>query len=309
MKKILLALSIAWMTSGCVLSPDGNFYPAPNVDVGVDADFDTNPRVFNGSRSSVTVWLHPTYTVADAYPLAQAHCSRWGFYARPSYDWTVSTSFERRLNYSCVTYRPILSGPHIIVGSPFYRNHYRHWHNQGRYGRTYPRRGTFGRGEVIHNRSGRVHTPKPVPRHRAPVVRRRGTFGRVLNPVNPAPRDTTVQRGKPWEHNRNKNKVVIPNPGTTVQRGKPWEHNQNKGSVTAPLVTPRYRNKKSTFGSSGLGTIREKTTYKSKSTLGSGFGSKAGSFKSKPSLRSKPSFGSIRPKNSSRRSSKGTLRL
>jgi len=292
MKKIVLTLSIAWMATACVMTPDAGLYPAPNVEVGVGVNSgDFNPRIYNGTRSSVSVWLHPTYTVADAYPIAQAHCSRWGFYARPSYDWIVSTSFERRLNYSCVSYRPVLSGPHIIIGSPFYRNHYSHWHNGRRYGNRHPRRGTFGRGHIRNNgrtnnrRSGRgtVYTPKPTPRHVVPS-RKRGTFGRVINPTTPAPRDTTVQRGKPWEHNKSKNKVVSPRPDTTIQRGKPWEHNRNKGTVTTPTVTPRFKSKRSTFGSSRSMSPR-------------------GSFKSKSN------FGGIRPKTSSRRSSKGKLRL
>jgi hypothetical protein len=306
MKKILSTLTLTLMMSGCVISPDRDFYPDSNLDVSVGAGADFNPRIYNGTRSNVSVWLHPTYTVADAYPIAQAHCSRWGFYARPSNDWSISTSYERRLNYSCVSYRPVLSGPHIIIGSPFYRNHYRHWHHGRGHvrGRVQPRRGTFGRGGIRNGRRGTVYTPKPTPRHSSPSVRR-GTFGRVFKPSAPATQNTTVQRGKPWEHNKNKN--TIPNPGTTVQRGKPWEHNTNKGEVTTPRVAPRYKSKRSTFGNSGSGNIRNKTTYKSGSSLGSGFGSR--SVKSNSSNRSRSGFSGIRPKNSSRRSSKGKLTL
>jgi len=324
MKKILLTLSVAWLTSGCVLSPDGNFYPAPNLDVGVGVggNVDIAPRIFNGTRSNVTVWLHPTYTVADAYPIAQAHCARWGFYARPTFDWRGSATIERRLNYSCVNYRPVLSGPHIIVGSPFYRNHYRHWHNGRRFGRRYPRRGTIG-GRVNSRpyRSNRVYTPKTRPRYTPPA--RRGTFGRVLSPSQTRPPVTRTQRGKPWERNVNKNKAIIPNPGTTVQRGKPWENNRRKGTLGGSTVTtPTYKSKRPTFGRSGSGVVREKSTYKSKTRLGSGFGSGTvkpkttyksksgfGSVRPKTSYKSKSGFGSVKPKNSSRRSRKGRLTL
>jgi len=304
MKKIILTLSLALMGTGCVMSPDGNFYPSPNVGVGVGgASVDITPRIFNGSRSNVTVWLHPTYTVADAYPLAQQHCNRWGFYARPSYDWSASARIERRLNYTCVRYRPVLSGPHIVIGSPFYRNHYRHWHTAGRRnGRVIPRR-------------GRVITPKPRTRY-TPPTRRRGTFGRGVFTPKPVvkPRKTVVQRGKPWQHNRNKN--VIPNPGTTVQRGKPWQHNTNKNKVlTSPRVSSRNRI------NSNRGVIKEKTTYKSKTPSRPSFGSKKSRVSSRTSSRvnsrsssrvnsrTKTGLGNIKPRKSSRRSGKGRLTL
>jgi|GEM_PF-4116450 len=299
MKKIILTLSLALMGTGCVMSPDGNFYPSPNVGVGVGgASVDITPRVFNGSRSNVTVWLHPTYSVADAYPIAQQHCNRWGFYARPSYDWSASARIERRLNYTCVRYRPVLSGPHVVIGSPFYRNHYRHWHTSGRGSRVVPRRGRFGRA-----RGGRVITPKPNTRY-TPPARRRGTLGRIFKPT--APRKTVIQRGKPWQHNRNKN--VIPNPGTTVQRGKPWQHNKNKNKVlTSPRVSSRNKYK------SSRGVIKEKTTYKSKTPARLGYGSTgsrtSSRVKSRVSTRSKKGFGNIKPRKSSRRSGKGRLTL
>ena len=270
--KSLLILLAAFFATGCVRGPGGNFYPAPNVNVGVDGNVDVAPRVYTGSRSNVTVWLPSTYVVADAYPIAQAHCARWGYFASPTYDWTVSATVGRRLNYSCVNYRPVLSGPHIIIGSPFYRNHYVNWHRGGRstFGRSGRRIYKGHRGKGYYN-DRPVYTPKPVPR-------RRSTFGRIFNSRS-VEQDTSVQRGKPWEHNRNKNKVIRPAPETSVQRGKPWEHRTRKGKITST--------RRSTFGSSPRrGALRPKTKFSKRS-----------------------SFGSVRSKNSGGRKAKGRLSL
>lgn len=280
MKTILLLALTALIGTGCVMTPTGDFY-------GGAVEGDYSPRVYTGSRSSVTVWLHPTYVVADAYPIAQAHCSRWGFYARPTYDWSISASIERRLDYSCVRYRPVLSGPHIIIGSPFYRSHYRHWHGRSHY-RSPHRRRHYGRDGYDRP----VYTPKPVPRHypkyRAP--RRRGTFGRRRSP-----KDTRLQRRKPWEHNRAKNQPIgNPGRGTTVQRGKPWEHNRSKNKKNLPRL--KLPTKRSTFG----GVLKPKKTI----PRGSVFKNKV-----KTKRKTVKTFGKIRPKNSSRRVRKGPLTL
>lgn len=231
MKYLLLtALGSLMFGTGCVMTPTGEIITAP---VNVEAGVELGPRVHVGTRSGVTVWLHPNYVVSDAYPIAQTHCSRWGMYARPRYDWSISARDARYLDYTCVRRRPYLAAPHIIIGGGHHRrNHYR-------------------RGRDYRHSPRRVYTPKPLPR--VEPVRRRGTFGRTYTPS--PKRGTVVERGKPWEHNKNKGGVYYPSKpkrGTVVERGKPWEHNadKNRVDVERPLVLPPKPTKRSTFGSS-----------------------------------------------------------
>ncbi|MGH1469278.1 MAG: hypothetical protein ACRBBP_10445 [Bdellovibrionales bacterium] len=267
MKYLLLtALASLTLGTGCVMTPTGEIITAP---VNVDAEIGFNPRVHVGTRSGVTVWLHPTFVVSDAYPIAQTHCSRWGMYARPRYDWSISASEARYLDYTCVRRRPYLASPHIIIG-----------------GGRYHRRGHYRNGRSYRNSPRRVYTPKPVPR--VEPVRRRGTFGRIFKPS--PKRSTVVERGKPWEHKRDKGGVAYPSKpkrGTVVERGKPWEHNadKNKGEKAPSLVLPSKPTKRSTFG-----TYRSKMPIKTKT-------------RAKTKIRG---FGSLKSKKGPR---KGKLRL
>jgi hypothetical protein len=233
------------------------------AEVGVGGDF--GPRVHLGSRSAVTVWLHPNFHVYDAYPIAQRHCSRWGFFASPGSNWSISASSSRYLDYTCVRRRPHLAYPH-------YR----------RSGTINTRRGNYSRGPVKNRRYDksypnyprRVITPKPLPRVKAPV-RRRGTFGRTYNP--PQGRRATVERGKPWEHNSRKGGVVTAptRKKVVVERGKPWEHKANKGGVKSRYKSVKTVQKRSTLKTSRPKIIKEKrvqkktvTKYKSKPRAG-----------------------------------------
>ena len=210
----------------------------------------------------------------DAYPIAQRHCSRWGFFASPSSNWSISASSSRYLDYTCVRRRPHLAYPH------YRRGHY----GVGRRGiyRRHNRRPNYPRRRVI--------TPKPLPRVKAPI-RRRGTFGRVFNPA-PVKRRTVVERGKPWEHNKRKQGVVTRplRKKVVVERGKPWEHNINKGSVKRHYKSAKTVSKRSTFRGSRPKIIKETrvnkkrvTKYKPSKRFGSKplIGRKYGNLKSK----------------------------
>jgi hypothetical protein len=308
MKKATLAtIALLFLGTGCVMTPTGDIYDEPVilddgfVDTAVDVQF--APRVHFGSRSAVSVWLHPNFYVYDAYPIAQRHCARWGLFARPRRDWALSARSARYLDYTCVSRRPTLAFPHF--------------------------RRPGHRSPWIRSRPNnrRVYTPKPVPRHNPIPARRRGTFGRTVQP-NPAPpsRSTVVERGKAWEHNANKkpirswrgrrpapkprtvvergkawehnaNKVKIgrgralkPNPRkgrTGVERGKPWEHNADKNdynpkSVDRDYELPKKRppQKRPGFGRSNLGSVNKRDTKTTFSTPSPRF-SKSGGLKSK----------------------------
>lgn len=265
------------MGTGCVMTPTGDIYSAP---VDVEAG-EFGPRVHLGSRSAVTVWLHPNFHVYDAYPIAQRHCSRWGFFARPRADWSITTGQSRYLDYTCVRSRPHLAYPH------FRRNVRRggYGRNTRRYDRNYPN---------YPNNRRRVITPKPLPRVTNPP-RRRGTFGRTYTP--PQGRRTTVERGKPWEHNRRKGGVITSpvRKKVVVERGKPWEHNVNKGGIKKTYKGSRNVQKESTFRHSSPKITKKKSVVKKTVTK----------YKSKPSIGRK--YGNLKSKKSSPR--KGTLRL
>ncbi len=238
LSNLILGLSLAtslFLATGCVMTPTGEIISPP---VSIDAGVSLGPRVHVGTRSSVSVWLHPSYIVSDAYPIAQNHCSRWGMYAKPRYDWSLSSSDERYLDYVCVGRRPYLSDIHIIGGRHhrrYYRSHRRH----------YPSR--------------RVYTPKPIPR--VGPVRRRRTFGQSSGYGSSKPRGSvrgglgrrSVERGKAWEHNTKKSRIRSSRPSysprrTFNERGKAWEHNAKKRKLKKQPDLPIKKAKRSTFG-------------------------------------------------------------
>lgn len=253
MKHLLILLSLTlWFASGCVVTPTGEVITAP-----VEAEVELGPRIYTSSRSRVSIWLHPSYVVADAYPIAQRYCSRWGMWASPVDNWSYSASVERYLDYTCVSSRPHLAYPHIRRGSRYY---------PGRRYRTYPRR--------------RVYTPKPTPR---PPKRR--TFGGAVNstPLTPAP--VTVERGKPWEHRAKK--PVFGRSTTqpvTIERGKPWEHKKKKSVFGKSFGSSKRKSSalstrsgslsssRSRASSFSRGKIHPKSSTKRRSSKRSSFG-------------------------------------
>lgn len=238
-----------FLGTGCVMTPTGDIVTAP-VDVGADVAIGSEgvgiePRIHIGSRSAVTVWLHPNYYVYDAYPVAQRHCARWGMFARPRRDWSYNARAARYLDYTCVRNRPTLAYPH-------FRRGHRYHHVPGR--RT--------RYDRPHRRGRRIYTPKPRPRVQPP--RRRGTFGRIHNPPTAPKRGVVVERGKPWEHNGKKKKIgsfpTRPKKNIVVERGKPWEHNRNKNRepVYKTPKKPAYSAPKKTFKRTTFGSLKKK---------------------------------------------------
>ena len=105
MKNLLLTFTLL-LATGCVLTPTNQ--------VPLDIDGSIEPRLYRGTRSSVRVWLHPQYTLEDAYIMAQGHCARWNLWANPyNSNWIINSPDPRFLNYHCVRTRPILAYPHI----------------------------------------------------------------------------------------------------------------------------------------------------------------------------------------------------
>lgn len=251
---------------GCVITPDGTIMGVPPVattptlttGVGVGTTVALDPIIHFSSRSRVTVSLPSPLIVADAYPIAQRHCARWGMHARPTYDWEISSTAVRYLDYDCVRIRPRLAFPHVIVDFSPYHNlpWYDRWYNVRRpyYSRRrvrhwprdvyYPaprlntrpsRRGWLGRKRGYEDRT-RVRTfPAPrviedggnsgrtYNRNKNKYKRKRGWLGgrndRVI--VEPAPR--VIERGghSGRTYNRNKNKKII-NERTVITRDTPY---------------------------------------------------------------------------------------
>lgn len=252
MKTLLALMSLNFLfLSACVVTPDGTVL-APPVDVDASVGVGIEPRIYTSSGMSVSIWLPSAYVVADAYPVAQRYCSRWGMWARPSMDWTYSSPSARHLDYTCVRARPYLAYPHIRRGGRYY---------------SYPRRRP-------------VYTPKP-----APSYRKRKTFGGAFNKGDYDHRKS-VEPGKPWEHNTKKKGVFSPRPtpppSVSLEPGKPWEHKEKrsvfssgrKGRLgnldgkrknTSTYKREKNKNKKSSFGFGKLTTPSSRGSLRSKS--------------------------------------------
>ncbi len=212
----ILILLTSTMLMGCVVSPDWN--TGVGVGVGVDTGVGVNPvdgsllpRVHVGSRTGLSVWLHPNYVVADAYTVAAEHCSRFGLNARPARNWDIFSNRPRYLDYTCVSYRPVLAFPHIIVNHDRYINRpwHRRWYHR-RYGRYY-RRGMI--------------TPKPRHVYHRGNAKRKGWWG-----VNRPSKDRYKRR-------RGVGRTYTPKPTSRPKRNGWWG-----GNNTRPLKD-RYRSK------------------------------------------------------------------
>ena len=206
-------------TAACVVTPPTHM-PTHRVDVTESIE----PRVQFGSRTQVSVWLHPQFAAPDAYIVAQRHCRRWGLNADPFNNWAYSTSDPRVLNYYCVRRRPVIVYPHV--------NTHPNWRNR--------RPVVVDRPAIVDRQPVIVDRPvivNPSPPRRRTIAPPTNSWSRpkpviktpeVIEPRRPSI-GTTTEVGKPWEYNNNS--MTSPSsPNTEI--GKPWEHNNNKNGFS-----------------------------------------------------------------------------
>ena len=210
--KLILLATLVLATTACVVTPPTHLPPQ-----SVEMRGSIEPRVQFGSRSQVSIWLHPQYALPDAYVIAQNHCRRWGLWADPYNDWAFSSPDPRVLNYHCARRRPVIVYPHV-TRHPHVNRHPRY--------RRQPVVVNPPRRREIAPPAGRPWgRPRPAPNVRPP---------RVITPEVRQPRrptlvpQTQTEVGKPWEYNTNKN-ISPRRPKTEV--GKPWEYNTNKNQT------------------------------------------------------------------------------
>jgi len=221
MKQTIALISLLLLSTACVVTPPTNF-PVDNVEVHGSIE----PRVHFGSRSQVSIWLHPEYALPDAYTIAQNHCRGFGLWADPFTDWAYNSPTPRILNYNCIGRRPRVLYPHIRRQPRISRPHIVRPPRRGTIAPTRPRKPWYRRDPIV--RRPRVITPE------------------VRHPRRPSiGRDREV--GKPWEYNRRKNPIVTPRPTRPrTEVGKPWEHKE-KPNFTRNRGSNRSTERRTTF--------------------------------------------------------------
>lgn len=219
MKTTFTLISLLLLSTACVVTPPTHLPPD-----SVEVHGSIEPRVHFGSRSRVSIWLHPQYSLPDAYVLAQDHCRSFGLWADPYRDWAFNSPNPRILNYNCIGRRPIVVYPHI--------RRPRHINRPPVVIRP-PRRGTIA---PTRPPKRPWYRPRPIytePRVETPEVR----------PPRRPGRDRRSEIGKPWEHNDRKEEVYQ-RPERRREFGKPWEYKRKKdqGERDRSYSRPSRRN-------------------------------------------------------------------
>lgn len=195
LKLMLASLALMLTGVGCVTT-------TPIGDVVVDGSISLEPQVVYSSRSRVTVSIGPSYTIDDAFYLANNHCRGYGYYAVPSSTWDHTYHSPRNLVYYCRRRPVVLHTPPVIVDRPY--------HHPRRYHRPLPPSVTRP-GVPAPPRSGwwsRNQKPPAVVTPPPPVVTTKPP-SYTPPPAPPASRPERETRSttttSPWSYNPRKN--------------------------------------------------------------------------------------------------------
>lgn len=262
MQWILVSGLLIFVNAACVTT-------TPIGDVVVDGSISVEPQVVYRSSSRVTIGIGPSYTLDDAFYLANDHCRGYGYYAVPSSSrWDYTYDSYRNLVYYCRRRPVVITHPVVVHPS---RPRYHHPapqpsvpHNNGWWSRNRPSPPVVGTPPPAH---------RPIP---APPARRYEQDTRSITPQSP------------WSYNPRKNegRSTIPTPPPVVTAPTP---------PPAPPATRYERDTRSTTTPSPWSYNSRKNEEPTRNTYtppSTSSGSSSGGFWGKNSPSSKTSSGS-----------------